>query len=259
VIRYFDRERFNWPCATLLVGWLIASTSYFLFGGEALATLPREYKTPPLGWELGMDALGFVLVMGPFLLGALALRLFPAVGRAPLTGMVLIALATLSFVGGVLWSRDSGVAVYPDRIIHRQAGFNRPLHVEPLTAIRRVEVSCAFSRGRGGRGGPDPAFELIFADGYRVDVWSMGGVWPDDPKTALRRVRLLDRAASAANAIRGPHRRADGRIVDDAGCITELAELNGVTRASILPLFNVHQSELRPREYTVIPRPADGN
>ena len=246
--RYLGHRPFNWPAAVLVFGWIGLSAPLQLLGGDRLISAFRHgLPSEPLAWWPEVSFVGFVLIFTPMVLGGLACVL-PRWSSSVWTGGALVAFGVVAFVAGVLWDASSGVALYPDKLMFRDAGFGKPLETRRFMDIRRTESSCLWTRKpRGG-------LTLNFGDGSRVEIWARGGGWMDRELEA--RFPIVERvfaAAGQAGAVRAPQRRRDGRTAFDSGCPARLADRLGVPVGRVSALLSVDQTELRPGEYIVSP------
>jgi hypothetical protein len=250
-----DQKPYNWPATVLVFGWMGLS-AFLLFGGNRLispflSALPSE----PLAWWPEMSVVGLVLTVTPMLLGGLAFWLPLRMIRSVRMGIGLVVFGFLVFAAGVVWDANSGVALFPDRLAYRDAGFGQPLEIRKFADIRRTESSCLNVRQRRSwtrkpRGG----LTLNFGDGRRFEIWDRGGGWGDRGQEA--RLPIVERvfaAAGEAGAVRAPQRRSDGSTAFDSGCPARLADRLGVPLERVSALLVVNQSELRPDEYVVRP------
>jgi hypothetical protein len=155
----------------------------------------------------------------------------------------------------VAWEAGAGVAVYSDRIVYRSSGIGAPLRAERFADIQRVETACSSYRSRGSSSlRANPIYKVVFASGYSTDLWRGSGTHRGHrAPTALDTVRLIDRQARAVSAVRAPARKPDGTLIGTRGCLDRLAENLSIRRGELNDLFEVHQSELNPHEYTVGP------
>jgi hypothetical protein len=226
--------------------------------GVNVAELSPFHASLPTGvlmWRPEMSLVGLVLFMSPMVLGGLACWLVPFSGYSRPISLVLVGSGTLAFSVGLAWEAGAGVAVYPDRIVYRSSGIGAPLRVERFADIQRVETACSSYRRRGSSSlRANPIYRVVFASGYSTDVWRGSGTFRGHrAPTALDTVRLIDRQARAVGAIRAPARKPDGTLIGTRGCLDRLAETLSIRRGELNELFEVHQSELNPQEYTVGP------
>lgn len=250
------RKPFNWPAAILIYGWMVVGLLVAL--GVNVAELSPFYSALPSGalmWRPEMSSVGLILFMSPLVFGGLALWLMPLKGYSRLAGAALIGAGVVAFAGGVAWEAGAGMAVYSDRIVHRESGFAEQLRVERFTDIRRVETACSSWRRRGSSSFQNnPTYIVVFASGYSIDVWTGSGTRPrGETASPLEIVRLTDRQARAVDAVRAPARKPDGSRIGSPGCAGRLAESLSIQRSDLQPLFEVHRSELHPDEFTVVP------
>ncbi|TAJ56086.1 hypothetical protein [Brevundimonas sp.] len=251
--RCLGPKPFNWPAAILVFGW-IGFTAALLLGGDRLIS-PFRHGLPsePLAWWPEMSIVGLLLIFTPLLLGGVAGGLPFRLKNSVRIGVGLVALGVFAFTAGVVWDANSGVALYSDQLVYRDAGFGQPLETRKFTDIRRTESSCLNVRERRSwtrkpRGG----LTLDFGDGRRFEIWDRGGGWGDRGQEA--RFLVVERvfaAAGEAGAVRAPQRRSDGRAAFDSGCPARLANRLGVPLERVSALLVVDQSELRPDEYVV--------
>ena len=253
--RYLGHKPFNWPAAVLVFGWIGLVAPLELLGGDRLISAFRqELPSEPLAWWPEMSFVGFLLVFTPMMLGGFACVL-PRWSSSVWTGGALVAFGVIAFAAGVLWDASSGVALYPDKLVSRDAGFGKPLETRRFMDIRRTESSCLNVRERRSwtikpRGG----LTLSFVDGRRFEIWNRGGGWMDRELEA--RFPIVERvfaAAGQAGAVQAPQRRRDGRTAFDSGCPARLADRLGVPVERVASLLSVDQTELRPSEYVVSP------
>ena len=252
--RYLGHKPFNWPAAVLVFGWIGLAASLLLGGDRLISAFRRGLPSEPLAWWPEMSFVGFILIFTPMMLGGLACVL-PRWSSSVWTGGALVAFGVVTFVAGVLWDASSGVALYPDKLMFRDAGFGKPLETRRFVDIRRTESSCLNVRQRGSwTGKPRGGLTLNFGDGSRVEIWARGGGWMDRELEA--RFPIVERvfaAAGQAGAVRAPQRRRDGRTAFDSGCPARLADRLGVPVGRVSALLSVDQTELRPSEYVVSP------
>jgi hypothetical protein len=256
VTRYLGHKPFNWPAAVLVFGWIGLSAPLQLLGGDRLISAFRHgLPSEPLAWWPEVSFVGFVLIFTPMVLGGLACVL-PRWSSSVWTGGALVAFGVVAFVAGVLWDASSGVALYPDKLVSRDAGFGKPLETRRFVDIRRTESSCLNVRQRWSRTGkPRGGFTLSFGDGRRFEIWDRGGGWMNHELEA--RFPVVERvfaAAGQAGAVRAPQRLRDGRTAFDSGCPARLADRLGVPVERVSALLSVDQTELRPSEYVVSPQ-----
>jgi hypothetical protein len=193
-----------------------------------------------------MSSVGLILFMSPLGFGGLALWLVPRTGYSRLAGTVLVGAGVVAFAAGVAREARAGMAVYSDRIVHREAGFVENFRVERFEDVRRVETACSSFRRRGSSSFQNnPTYIVVFTSGYSIDVWTGSGTRPrGETPSALEIVRLIDRQARAADAVRAPARKPDGTLIGSPQCIDRLAENLSIQRSELQSLFEVHQSEL---------------
>jgi hypothetical protein len=254
VTRYLGHKPFNWPAAVLVFGWIGLATPLLLGGDRLISAFRRGLPSEPLAWWPEMSFVGLILILTPMMLGGLACVL-PRWSSSVWTGGALVAFGVMAFAAGVLWDASSGVALYPDKLMYRDAGLGKPLETRMFIDIRRTESSCLNVRHRRSwsvkpRGG----LTLNFGDGRRLEVWDRGGGWMDRELEA--RFPIVERvfaAAGQAGAVRAPQRRSDGRTAFDSGCPARLADRLGVPVERVSSLLSVDQTELRPSEYVVSP------
>lgn len=198
-----------------------------------------------------MSLAGLCFMMSPLPLGLVAYWLMPRVDWSARVGAVLLGLGALLWGIGFAWDAGSGVALYPDRVVRREAGFDMPMSSDAFARIWRVEASCNYGRRRQ----PEPSYVLWFVDGRPVDIWGDSRIFINRERSVkiFNAVRQADVVINRIGAVRAPQRRADGMTLGSAGCVTRLAEQLGMTRDDVEPLFVVHQSQLRPEEYRVAP------
>ena len=254
MIRYLGHKPFNWPAAVLVFGWIGLSVPMLLGGSRLISAFRQGLPSEPLAWWPEMSFVGFALTFTPLMLGGLAC-VVPPWTRSRRTGVGLVALGVVAFAAGTLWDASSGVALYPDKLMYRDAGLGQPLETRSFMDIRRTESSCVIVRQRGSRAGkPRGGLTLNFGDGRRFEIWDRGGGWMDrEREPRLPVVERIFAAAGQAGAVRAPQRRSDGRTAFDSGCPARLADRLGVPVERISALLVVDQSELRPGEYVVIP------
>ena len=188
-------------------------------------------------------------------LGGLACWLVPFSGYSRPISLVLVGSGILAFAVGVAWEAGAGVAVYSDRVVYRSSGIGAPLRAERFADIQRVETACSTYRGRRSFSlRASPTYKVVFASGYSTDVWKGSGTLRGRrAPTALAAVRLIDRQARAVGSVRAPARKPDGTLIGPRGCLDRLAENLSIRRGELNDLFEVHQSELNPQEFTVGP------
>ena len=254
--RYLGHKPFNWPAAVLVFGWMALGLIVGL--GVNVAELSPFYNSLPPGvlmWRPEMSLVGLVLFLSPMVLGGLACWLVPFSGYSRPISLVLVGSGILAFAVGVAWEAGAGVAVYPDRIVYRSSGIGAPLRAERFADIQRVETACSsYRRRRFSSLQTDPTYELVFASGYSTDVWDGAGRQNGARRTnVFEVVRLIDQQARAVGAIRAPARKPDGTLIGTRGCLDRLAENLSIRRGELNDLFEVHQSEFNPLEYTVGP------
>lgn len=254
MVSYPGQRPFNWPAALLLGGSLCLMGALTFGGGaEVISSFRRALPETPLAWWPEMSRVGFALLAGPFLLGAVAMVIMPRVEWSKRVGSALVSIGGVLAAAGVVWDAGSGVAIYDDRIIHKTAGIDSVMQTEMLADARRIETYCVINRGRGGSRRPEPGYVLVFNSGAVLELWSPGpGGGPDLPN-GLKHIRIINGAAERAGAVRAPHRRPDGALIGDQGCLSLLADRLGMPIAQVEPLFRVHQRELRRGEYVVAP------
>ncbi len=254
--RYLGHKPFNWPAAVLVFGWMVLGLIVGL--GVNVSELSPFYNSLPPGvlmWRPEMSLVGLVLFLSPMVLGGLACWLVPFSGYSRPISLVLVGSGILAFAVGVAWEAGAGVAVYSDRIVYRSSGIGAPLRAERFADIQRVETACSSYRSRGSSSlRANPIYKVVFASGYSTDLWRGSGTHRGHrAPTALDTVRLIDRQARAVSAVRAPARKPDGTLIGTRGCLDRLAENLSIRRGELNDLFEVHQSELNPHEYTVGP------
>lgn len=247
---------FNWPAAILIYGWMVLGL--FVALGVNVAEFSPFYSALPPGalmWRPEMSLVGLILFMSPLVFGGLALWLMPLAEYSKLAGAILVGAGVVAFAAGVTWEAGAGIAVYSDRIVHRESGFAEELRVERFADIRRVETACSSWRQRGASSFQNnPTYNVVFASGYSADVWTGSGSRPrGETPSALEIVRLIDRQARAVDAVRAPARKPDGTLIGSRGCIGRLAKTLSIERSELQGLFEIHRSELHPDEFTVVP------
>lgn len=252
MVRYLGQKPVNWAAMALIFGWLAVGALYMFWGAGVVSTFRAGLAEPPLMWWPDMSFVGFVLIMSPVLLGAVALWLVPASDWSRGVSVGLIATGAVLFVAGAVWDASYGVALYPDRVVHQAAGFGQRPQTDRFADIRRVETSCVVRAGRGG--GVIPSYTLGFASGARVDLWRRTGLGVrGDAAERLAVIQAADAAVTRNGALRAPRRKPDGTLIGDPGCLIALGDSLTIPPPVLAPLFNVHQSELRPGEYDVEP------
>ncbi len=260
-VRYVGQKPFNWPAAILIFGWFGLALVLFGGGQTFISLFGRTLVGVPLYWWPEMSGLGFAGVIAPMVLGAFALWVMPRADWSPRLGASLVATGYVLFLLGLGWDVGSGVAVYPDRVVHRPSGWRQPTQTEHLRDVARIETACVFETGRRGQRLPNFDYRARFASGY--DLWLNWGATlfglNQQYEQKLRTVKAIDSAANTAGATRAPRRDINGNALGDRGCVDRLAERYGVTRGEIADLFVVHQDQLRPGEYTTVPTPQGVN
>lgn len=256
MVRYLGQKLFNWPAAILIIGWALVGNAFYVFDLQGwVSTFRRALPEAPLIWWPEMSFPGFTLVLAPPLVGALSLWIVPAMDYSVRLSATLITLGAALFIAGVVWDSGAGVALYADRVVHRGLGFGRSLETELLSDIRRVETACVVTRGRYGRLSISPVYEVVFDDETGIDIWRGHGVASTPRVEQLEHVRMVDRAARRAGAVRARTRKPDGSLVGTPGCIPRLANRLAVPAEQIQELFAVDQSQLRPGEIATAAEP----
>jgi hypothetical protein len=249
--RYLGRKPGNWPAAVLFFGWVGFWFTYQAFGAGRVSRFAFDLPEAPLFWWAEMSGPGFFLTMSPIVLSALAYWLLPRTDWSARVGGVLVGAGALLFMCGVVWDSGSGVALYPDRVVTRASGFGQKFESDRFATVWRVEAACHSGR----RGRADPSYVLWFVDGRPIDIMADSAMFP----SRARMMRLLDAVLVANAAVdgigvpRAPQRNRDGRTLGSAQCVDDVANALNVPRDKVQPLFIVHQAQLRPDEYVVVP------
>jgi hypothetical protein len=254
IVQYVGRKTVNWPAVVLILGSVLVG---LLLTGDfkrEVSLFPAALFEPPLYWWPELSFVGFASVVVPMALGVLSLWLMPRVQWLSKAGGALIALGVVSLVFGIAWEAKSGVAIYSDRSLHRDPGFNSPLKTYYFTEITHLQTACVFERRRRSyTRTPNVDYQVHFADGQMLrPSWTDGFFWEDrryDEK--LKATLAINEAANRAGARRAPRRDVEGRLLHEADCIQLLAEKISVQPQDVADLFVVHQSELRNGEYVV--------
>jgi hypothetical protein len=262
MVRYLGEKPRNWAAAVLIFGWMgfgfLGVVAWSLDLLEPLSIFRRDLPAVPLTWEGEMSLLGFILVMSPMLLGILACWLVPASDYSTPVSWALVIVGAVGALAGIAWDLRSGTAFYGDRVVSRGPGFHSDFATHPLTEIVRVEVSCTLTRRRRSSSWTaTPAYWLTFRDAYEVDGWELAtgpGRW--NTTETLDRLEVIHSATNAAGAARAPRRRPNGASMMAERCLPMVADRMGVSVERLQTYFVVHRSELRDREYTLVPAPS---
>lgn len=256
-MRYIGHKPFNWPAAVLIFGWMVAGLILFAGGDRVISLFDQGLVSTPLYWQPAMSELGFIGIVAPVVLGGVALWIMPRVDWSPKWSTWLIALGFALFLAGLAWDIRAGVAIYPDRVILRSAGWTSSNRIEYFRDINRLETACIVRHGRRGTRTPTIDYHVWFQSGKELVLswrWGLFSNAADDQRKLLA-ITAVNDGVNRAEATRAPRRDRDGQTMGSRSCVSLLASRYGARIEDVSDLFSVHRSELRPDEYRIVPAP----
>jgi hypothetical protein len=149
---------------------VLAATFFFCvqaFGVSATwSTFPKALASPPLIWWPLATWLGLAASCLVMLWGVVSGFVVPRVPSPALAATVSTVACLAILAGATVYERQSGVALYADRLVLRSARSGFSLNTVRYDDVRSIRVGCGY--GRHGRS--IPIYEAILETGERLEL-----------------------------------------------------------------------------------------